>query len=232
MCRSLHLKTTNDSFGSWVCYKKSCKNKNKIPRAKGTYFENIKIDIRYVFYLIYAYAHGFNQDTTIHEDPLKEEGKCLSRATISDWFNYCREAVVLYFINQQESIGKIGGPNKIVQIDESKFGKRKYNKGRHIEGHWVIGMIEDGSEDFRLEVCPDHIRSADVLVPHIKKHVEVAPQYTQLLAAYDCRSHHGYIHKKVNHADPDNPFIAPVGTHTQRIVPMERGKKILQKRKL
>ncbi|CAH2095712.1 unnamed protein product [Euphydryas editha] len=28
---------------------------------------------------------------------------------------------------------------------------------------------------------------------------------------------YGYIHKTVNHSDPENPFVAPDGTHTQRI---------------
>lgn len=41
-----------------------------------------------------------------------------------------------------------------------------------MDGHWVLGLIEDGSEDLRLEVCPDNIRSVNVLVPLINKHVE------------------------------------------------------------
>ncbi|CAH2088628.1 unnamed protein product [Euphydryas editha] len=57
-----------------------------------------------------------------------EREQCLSRATITDWFNYCREAVVIYQIEKQTFDGKIGGPGKIVQIDESKFGKRKIIK--------------------------------------------------------------------------------------------------------
>ncbi|CAF4891578.1 unnamed protein product [Pieris macdunnoughi] len=90
--------------------------------------------------------------------------------------------------------------------------------GRHIEGHWVLGMIEDNSEDLRLEVCSDNIRSAEVLVPLIQKHVEVGTTiHTDFWRAYDCLSEHGYLHKKVNHSDPDNPFVAEDGTHTHRI---------------
>ena len=56
------------------------------------------------------------------------------------------------FLKEQESLGKIGGPGITVQLDESKFGKRKYNKGRRTEGHWVLGMIAEGSEDLRKKI--------------------------------------------------------------------------------
>jgi hypothetical protein len=37
---------------------------------------------------------------------------------------------------------QIGGPGIIVEMDESKFGKRKYNMGHRVEGNWVWGCIE------------------------------------------------------------------------------------------
>lgn len=43
-----------------------------------------------------------------------------------------------YFSRDRE----IGGRNKIVELDESKIGKRKYNRGQKVEGAWVIGGIE------------------------------------------------------------------------------------------
>ena len=36
----------------------------------------------------------------------------------------------------------IGGPGIIVEIDESKFGKRKYHRGHRVDGVWVLGFVE------------------------------------------------------------------------------------------
>ncbi|GFR28436.1 nuclease HARBI1 [Trichonephila clavata] len=40
---------------------------------------------------------------------------------------------------------KIGGEGKIVEVDESQFGKRKYNRRHAMEGQWVFGGVERGS---------------------------------------------------------------------------------------
>lgn len=46
---------------------------------------------------------------------------------------------------------KVGGPGKVVEIDESKFGKRKYHKGRRKDGVWVFAGIErDTKAYYRL----------------------------------------------------------------------------------
>ena len=67
----------------------------------------------------------------------------------------------------------IGGPGCIVEIDESKIGKRKYNRGRMVEGTWIFGMIvvtNNNVGSFRLEICADNKskRDADTLIPLIK----------------------------------------------------------------
>jgi len=33
----------------------------------------------------------------------------------------------------------LGGVGEVVEIDESKFGKRKYHRGKRVEGTWVFG---------------------------------------------------------------------------------------------
>jgi hypothetical protein len=63
---------------------------------------------------------------------------------------------------------KIGGNGMIVEIDESKFGKRKYNRGHRVEGVWILGMIEKtGQKRIRLVTLKD--RSKTTLLELIKK---------------------------------------------------------------
>ena len=45
-------------------------------------------------------------------------------------------------MKRAEPIGGIG-KRLMNQIDESKFGKRKYSRGRRVEGQWVFGGIEE-----------------------------------------------------------------------------------------
>ena len=116
--------------------------------------------------------------------------------------------IVDWYCLKERERGKIGGPNKIIQVDESKFGRRKYNRGRRIDGHWVLGLIENNSEDFRLIICPDDIRDAATLIHIIKKHVQEGSEIrTDAWRAYSTLSQNGYTHNVVNHSDPDNRFI-------------------------
>ncbi|XP_050339519.1 uncharacterized protein LOC126765890, partial [Bactrocera neohumeralis] len=213
MTLSLYKSST---VGVFRCRKGVCRNRTALARSSDTWFDNLKIPLPQVFYLMYAcvshWSHAEVRKNSFIREPV------ISSATICDWYNYCREAVVLYQVDHQVAVGKIGGPGKTVEIDESKFKKRKYNKGRRVEGHWVLGMVEHGSDDLRLEVCPGNVRSAEVLIPLIEKHVAKGSVIcTDCWKAYDCLASHGYEHRRVNHSDPDNPFVAEDGTHTQRI---------------
>ena len=37
---------------------------------------------------------------------------------------------------------KIGGPNKTVDIDESKLSWRKYHREHPVKGQWVFGSVK------------------------------------------------------------------------------------------
>jgi len=64
---------------------------------------------------------------------------------------------------------QIGGPGKFVEIDKSKFGKRKYHRGKRVEGVWVFEGKERESKHCFFEVVED--RSAATLIPVIKKYI-------------------------------------------------------------
>ena len=55
------------------------------------------------------------------------------------WYNFAREVCLQIAILDNE---QIGGPGIVVEVDESKFGKRKYNRGSKVDGCWVFGGIE------------------------------------------------------------------------------------------
>jgi hypothetical protein len=58
---------------------------------------------------------------------------------LADWGMFCREVMLVYL---ERSSVKIGGPNKTVEIYESKFGQRKYHRGHPVKGQWVFGGVE------------------------------------------------------------------------------------------
>ena len=93
----------------------------------------------------------------------------------------------------------LGGEGKIVQIDKSKFGKRKYHRGHPVEGQWVFGGIEqDRLKCFLVAV---EKRDKGTLLPIIQKWI--APGtfiVSDCWKAYCNLEKHGYEHRAVNHS--------------------------------
>jgi transposase-like protein len=82
----------------------------------------------------------------------------------------------------------IGGLGKVVEVDESKFGKRKYRRGRYVKGQWVFGGVERGSGRTFLVIVND--RSADTLFGLIKKWIRPGTTVvTDCWAAYRSLTH-------------------------------------------
>ena len=113
---------------------------------------------------------------------------------------------------------QIGGYGFMVEIDESKFVKRKYNKGRArvCEG-WVLGGIcrETGQVFMRIV----HDRKKETLLAIIKEYVLPGTVIlTDCWAAYkDLQDLDGLdcCHYTVNHSDT---YVDPVtGAHTNTI---------------
>ena len=96
----------------------------------------------------------------------------ITSQSTSNWTKYFRQMVTQMIVDSPEVI--IGGPGKIVQIDESKFGKTKLSangQGRRVEGSWVFGGVEktnQGEPNGIFAVVVENC-SAATLLPLIKR---------------------------------------------------------------
>ena len=94
---------------------------------------------------------------------------------------------------------QIGGPGIEVEIDESKFGKRKYHRGKNVDGVWVFGGIERNSKRCFFEIVED--RSASTLIPIIKRYIKPGSIIlSDCWKAYSSLKDEGYGHLTVNHS--------------------------------
>ena len=108
---------------------------------------------------------------------------------------------------QNGARGRIGGDGHIFEVDESKFGKRKFNSGRRVVGKWVLGGVSRTTGECFLVECPDNRRNHHTLLTLIKRYVN--PGTTILSDRWRGYTHlnlHGYIHLTVNH---QRGFIDP-----------------------
>ena len=114
---------------------------------------------------------------------------------------------------------KIGGPGLTVEVDESMFGKRKYNRGT-IEGRrqaWVLGGVCRETKEIFLVLCPENKRDRPTLEKIIKDIVELGSTvYTDGWAAYKKLEECGYTLDFVNRSEE---FVKTSNSsvHTQSI---------------
>lgn len=140
-----------------------------------------------------------------------------SKVTVSNYFNDFR---VLLTNHMLANPIQLGGPGIEVKVDESFFsGKRKYNRGRLVQGvaqPWVLGLLDTATANVVMLCLQD--RTAQTLIPYIEQFV--APRSTIVTdgwAAYTqiANSPNNYIHQVVNHTEN---FVDPVTlAHTQEI---------------
>jgi transposase-like protein len=108
----------------------------------------------------------------------------------------------------------IGGEGKVVEIDEAKFGQRKYHRGRMIEGQWIFGGFERGSK--KSMYVPVPARNAETLTKVILKWIKPGTTIiSDCWKAYSKIGEFPYTHLTVNHS---LNFVDPeTGAHTQNI---------------
>jgi transposase-like protein len=139
-----------------------------------------------------------------------------SSATICKWLKVFRNAVA-NDIDEHNDDNKIGGPDIIVEIDESKFGKRKHHRGHQVNGVWVVGGVERTPERKMFAVAVQD-RSAETLLDIVERWVHPGSLvYTDCWKGYkedgllDLEMHHSTVNRSLHFKDPET------GVHTNTI---------------
>lgn len=190
---SMRLKKVNSSKSKdgfvWRCRGKRC-NK-ELGLRTGTFFSRSKLDLATIITEVYLWC---NEMATVKAS--KKEAGLVSHGTITDWKNFCRDICAEYFLKYP---CRIGGENKIVEIDESCFVRRKFNVGRLVKTQWVFGGYDVETKDGFLVAVED--RTAATLLPIIEEFILPGSIIvSDLWKAYDTISNLGYLHLRVNHS--------------------------------
>ena len=124
-----------DGF-AWRCPNMSCRTYRSV--RHGSFFETNRIPIEKIVKLLY---HFCTEVQVCQSEKLLD----LARTTICDFEQRLR-FVCHKFINREKIL--LGGPGKIIEIDESMFSKVKHHRGKDMkkmkknEQLWVFGMKE------------------------------------------------------------------------------------------
>ena len=141
----------------------------------GSWFHGSNLTLQEVLYLTHDILHRERANLIQREHHFSDH-------TITDWGMFCREVLLVYLEGSSE---KLGGFNRTIEIDESKFGERKYHRGQPVNGQWVFGGVE--CESSRTFLVPVLDRTAETLTGVTRAWIE--PGTTLISDCWAARLH-------------------------------------------
>lgn len=175
----------------WYCGKGGRLNRCEGSKSvrHNSYFTGSHLRITTILMMTFEIFQGSTFDS-IHKD------LGVYQHAVADWRRFATDVLVEYIETKTE---KIGGYGKIVEIDESKIGKRKFNRGRFVEGQWVFGGVERDSGRCFMVAVPD--RAASTLLDLIKMWIQPGTfVISDCWKSYERLSELDYDHLRVNHS--------------------------------
>ena len=187
----------------YQCNRRVCKSsgKNQVYIRKNTLFFNSNLPIKNMLVLFYCFIMKLKYNDIVKECNFPSGDGYASKLSVKTIAKFRNIMGNVFVESVQRNIcnSKIGGPGKSVQIDEAKFGKQKYNRGRLVEGTWVLGGICSETGEMFLE--PVKKRDKDTLIPIIISRVKPGTTIvTDCWKAYNSLQEEDFTHLTVNHS--------------------------------
>jgi len=187
------------------CRNRTCRKKSSI--RTGTIFSSTTCSLQKIILVLIVWILKYPKSTLIKETELNEN-------TIQKLLDRFRELLTIWLI---ENSSEIGGDNSIVEIDESAFGKRKYNRGRITKTKWVVGGIDRISKKCFLKLVSQRNESTlrNIILENVQPGTTIITDSWRGYNTCNLESN-GFKHFKVNHS---KTFVNPtnMNINTQRI---------------
>lgn len=134
--------------------------------------------------------------------------------SLTDWLQNIRNVLSRDLASSIKN-QKVGGPGKLIVIDQTVLSKSKYHEG-HVVGQekfLILGIYDVGQKTGTLELIDDH--STSEIMSKIQKHVQTGSTiHTKKDEAYASLQALGYKHRMLNRG---RGFVSADGFHTNHI---------------
>ena len=193
-------KTSTGNKMYWWCSECCCKTYLR----QNTVLENSNLRFERFVMLVYSFAErNTTYKQTRKEACLPVEGYAengMSNETVNRWYQYFR-----FLCNKdiKKRHSKMGGKGKIIEMDESMFGKMKYGKGNPTKRRrsWVFGGKCRETGRMFIKICPFNKRTKKALWPIIQENVKPGTMlFSDGWRAYRKLPTLGYQHRWVDHS--------------------------------
>lgn len=165
----------------WRCTKGGHDVKRSM--RKGSWFDESTLSMSDILLITYFWIMKVSGDFIAVDRRIRP-------ATVVDWKRFCREVCIDACIRDNEIVG---GEGVTVEINESKFEKRKFQRGKLIDGKWVFGGIERGTDKCFMVVVPEGSR--DVLMNVIFENVRPGSTIiSNCWRTYNCLEDERFVH--------------------------------------
>lgn len=200
---TMNLNYRENSIMNFRCTKRNCRSRKAL--RHNTIFGLARIRPELFLSVIVAWILKYPLCVIVKETNV-------GRTTVKHLISKFRELLTYWLLETSEQIGGFG---ETVEVDESAFGRRKYNRGRLRKVRWVIGGIDRQSKKCFLKIVDK--RDSETLLTAIKEFVKPGTTVmTDMWKGYNSLAQNGYLHHTVNHSQN---FVCPnnVNVHTQNI---------------
>lgn len=191
---SLELKAykkVKDGLG-WRCTNSCCTTYRKFTSIrKGSFFEGLNLSFLAVIKILIRWSCKQSQQTILNS-------MCIDTRTFKKVINKFLDIVALY----DNHIEKLGGPGKIVQVDETGLNfKIKAHRGRAPNNKTdALCIVEFDNYITNAYSCVINDKKASTIIPIIQSHVkEGSIIWSDEHKSYSSLNSLGYVHDTVCH---------------------------------